>query len=122
MSNDTGDESEGTTYLHNNNGKDDNGDDSAGETSYFTNNGKGPDTYDRLPAAGGGATGSNIGGSNITTSGGGVSGSDLRGPATAAVAPVPAWIAVLGNFLRQLSFTKLDQALEGRIQAALPQP
>ena len=39
----------------------------------------------------------------------------------AAVAPVPAWIAVLGNFLRQLIFTKLDQALEGRIQAALPQ-
>ena len=122
MSNDTGDESGGTTYLHNNNGKDDNGDDSAGETSYFTNNGKGPDTYDRLPAAGGGAAGSNIGGSSITTSGGGVSGSDLRGPATAAVAPVPAWIAVLGNFLRQLIFTKLDQALEGRIQAALPQP
>ena len=36
--------------------------------------------------------------------------------------PNPAWIAVLGNFLGQLISTKLDQALEGRIPVALPQP
>ena len=121
MSNATGDESGETTYLHNNNGKDNSEDDSAGETSYLTNNSKGPDPYDRRPAAGGGAAGSNIGGSSITTSGGGAIGPDLGGPATAAPAPVPAWIAVLENFLGQVISTKLDQVLEGRIPAALPQ-
>ena len=122
MSDATGDESGETNYLHNNNRKDDRGDDSAGETSYLTNNGKGPDPDDRRPAAGGGAAGSNIGGFSITTSGGGASGPDLGGPATATTAPVPAWIYVLGNFLGQRISTKLDQALEGRIPAALPQP
>ena len=122
MSNATGDESGGTNYLHNNNRKDDSGDDLAGETSYLINNGKGPDPNDRRPAVGGRAAGSSIGSSSITTSGGGASGPDLRGPATAAAAPVPAWIAVLGNFLGQLISTKLDQALEGLISAAPPQP
>ena len=117
-----GDDSGKTIYLHNNNGKDDNGDDSAGETSYLTNNGKGPNSDDRRPAAGGGAAGSNTGGSSITTSGGGSSGPDLGEPATAAAEPVPAWIAVLENSLGQLISTKLDQALEGRIPAAQPQP
>ena len=122
ISNATGDESGETDYLHNNNRKDDSGDDSAGETSYLTNNGKGPYPDDRRPAAGGSAAGNNIGDSSISTSGGGASGSDLGGPATAAAAPVHAWIAVLGNFLGQLISTKLDQAFEGRIPAALPQP
>ena len=122
MSNATGDESGETNYFHNNNRKDDSGDDSAGETSYLTNNGKGPDPDDRRPAAEGGAAGSNIGGSSSTTSEGGASRPDLEGPATAAAEPVPAWIAVLGNFLGQLISTKLNQALEGRIPAALPQP
>ena len=98
MSNATGDEPGETNYLHNNR-KDDGGDDSAGETSYLLNNGKGPDPDDRRPAAGGGVAESNIGGSSITTFGGEASGPDLGGPATAAAAPVPAWIAVLGNFL-----------------------
>ena len=122
MSNATGDESGEANYLHNNNRKHDSEDDSAGETSYLTNNGTGPDSDDRRPAAGGGAAGSNIGCSSITTSGGGASGPDVGGPATAAAAPVPAWIAVLGNFLGQLISTKLDQALKGRIPATLPQP
>ena len=122
MSNATGDESGETNYFHNNSRKDDSGDDSAGETSYLTSNSKGPDPDDRRPAAGGGAAGSNIGGSSFTTSGGGASRPDLGGPATAAAEPVPAWIAVLGIFLGQLISTKLDQALEGRISAALPQP
>ena len=121
MSNTTEDESGETNYLYNNNRKDDSGDDSAGETSYLTNNGKGSDPDDRRPAAGGGVAGSNIGGSSITTSGGGASSPDLGDPATAAAAPVPAWIAVLGNFLGQLISAKLDQALKGRIPAALPQ-
>ena len=122
MSNANGDDLGETIYLHNNNGKDDNGDDSAEETSYLTNNGKGPNPDDRRPAAGGGAGGSNTEGSIITTSGGGSSGSDLGEPATVTAAPVPAWIAVLGNFLGQLISTKPDQALEGRIPAPLPQP
>ena len=77
MSKATGDESGETNYPHNNNRKDDSGDDSAGETSYLTNNGNGPDPDDRCPAAGGGAAGSNIGGSSITTSGRGASRPDL---------------------------------------------
>ena len=89
MSNATGDESGETNYLHNNNRKDDSGDDSTGETSCLNNNGKGPDPDDRRPAAEGGAAGSNIGGSSITTSGGGASGPNLGGPATAAAAPYP---------------------------------
>ena len=122
MSHATRDESGETNYLHNNNKKDDSGDDSAGETSYLTNNGKGPDPDARRTATGGGAAGSNIGGSSSTTSGEGASRPDLGGPTAAAAEPVPAWIAVLGNFLGQLIATKLDQALEGRIPAALPQP
>ena len=131
MSNASRDESGETNYLHSHNRKDDSGDDSAGETSYLTNNGKGPDPDDRRTASGGGAAGSNIGGSSSSTAGQGASSStsgegasrtDLGGPATAAPEPVPAWIAVLGNFLGQLIATKLDQALEGRIPAALPQP
>ena len=97
MSNATGDESGETTYLHNNNGKDDNGNGSAGETSYLTNNGKGPNLDDHRPATGGGAAGSNIGDSSITTSGGGASGPDLGGSAIAAAAPVPTWIACWGT-------------------------
>ena len=132
MSNASRDESGETNYLHSShNRKDDSGDDSAGEKSYLTNNGKGPDPDDRRTAAGGGVAGSNIGGSSSSasgegasssTSGGGASHTDLGSPATAAAEPVPAWIAVLGNFLGQLIATKLDQALEGRIPAALPQP
>ena len=122
MSNATRDEPGETNYLHNNNRKDYSGDDSAGETSYLTNNGKGPDPDDRRTAAGGGTAGSNIGGSSSTTSGEGASRPDLGGPATAVAEPVPAWIAVRGNFLGQLISTKLYQALEGRIPAALPQP
>ena len=122
MSNATRDESGQTNYRQNNNRNDDSGNDSAGETSYLTNNGKGPDSDDRRTAAGGGAAGSNVGGSSSTTPGEGASRPDLGGPATAAAEPVPAWIAVLGNFLGQLMYTKLDQALEGRIPAALPQP
>ena len=109
MSNAKGDDSGETIYLHNN-GKDDNGDDSAGETSYLTNNGKGPNPNDRRPAAGGGTAGSNTGGSSITTSEGGSSGPDLGGPMTAAAAPVPAWIAVLGNFLGPADMYKIGSS------------
>ena len=122
MPNATRDESEETNNLHNNNRKDDSGDDSAGETTYPINNGKGPDPDECHTAAGGGAAGSNIGGSSSTTSGEGASRPDFGGPAAAAAEPVPAWIDVLGSFLGQLIATKLDQALEGRIPAALPQP
>ena len=111
MSNAKGDDSGGTIYLHNNDGKDDNGDDSAGETSYLTNNCKRPNPNDRRPAYGGSAAGSNTGGSSITTSGVGSSGPDLGGPMTAAAAPVPAWIAVLGNFLGPADMYKIGSGV-----------